>query len=107
MTQQFDIKKFNMLFEEQKTLEKQEAEILEEEDLANLNAEANKVPVIPYNQSIVETIIHMKNTIFFTVYDLFTGNYSNIFAGNKMYYIGLILIIFVIILFLYDSFTEA
>ncbi len=57
-----------------------------------------------YKMNILEILIEMKNTWFQILDELLAGNFSMsiLIKNNRMFYVGLTILIFAIILFIYD-----
>ncbi len=102
----FNPAKFNKAFDEDKAKKKIEIEKTEKERLAKLNKPDVNKPL--YQLSVGEIIIGVKNTFFDIIDDLFLGKYDlQIFTkDNRLFFIGITCLLFSVILYLYDYFTN-
>ncbi len=87
---------------------------LNSNDLSNSESEQVKKIIKPsnieisekpfYKMNILEILIEMKNTWFQILDELIAGNFSMsiLVKNNRMFYVGLTILIFAIILFIYD-----
>jgi hypothetical protein len=66
------------------------------------NIEISEKPF--YKMNVLEILIEMKNTWFQILDELIGGNFSMsiLIKNNRMFYVGLTILIFAIILFIYD-----
>jgi hypothetical protein len=66
------------------------------------NIEISEKPF--YKMNVLEILIEMKNTWFQILDELIAGNFSMsiLIKNNRMFYVGLTILIFAIILFIYD-----
>ncbi len=79
-----------------------------EEKLIKLNQEANQeleqISKPFYKLNLLETAIELKNTWFDIMDELLAGNFSMdiLIKNNRMFYVGLTILIIAIILYIYD-----
>ena len=101
----FDIGKFNKAFEEKTKNDKKTALIEQQKKLSKMDKIEHRRL---YDYTIAETLIHTKDSIFDILDDMLKFNIKkDIFTkNNRLYYIGISLIIIVIILHTYDLFHE-
>jgi hypothetical protein len=102
----FDIMQFNQVFEEAKQEQNKVSRERESERLARLNRE---VPRKPLNElSTGEILIGVKDAWFGIIDDLLQAKFtmSTLTKENRIFFIGLTLIIIVIIMYLYNLFVE-
>ena len=102
----FDINKFNADFELATDLSKMKSKQLDEARLNKLNEEKKQKPI--YELSVSEIIIGIKDAWFDLLDDLLQQRFSidTFVRNNKLFYIGLTIVIVILILYLYDVFTE-
>jgi heme/copper-type cytochrome/quinol oxidase subunit 1 len=102
----FDINKFNKAFEQNKESSKQKQSNLEDKRLDKLNTQ--KIQLKPYQLSIAQIFITMKDSWFELIDDLLQRQFyvETFTKKNRMFYIGLTIIIIVIIFYLYDIIIE-
>lgn len=102
----FDIKKFNADFDQEKADIKENVGKLEQARLAELNKEPPKKQI--YEYSVAEIIIGIKDAWFDILDDLLQHRLSaeTFLRDNRMFFVGLTVVIIVIILYLYDIITE-
>lgn len=98
----FDIQKFNKEFENKIEQSKETGKLLDENRLEKLNKQ--KIEPKPYQLSIAEILIVIKDSWFGLLDDLLQEQfYMETFTKkNRMFYIGLTIVIIVIIFYLYD-----
>ena len=94
---EFNINKFNKEFEETQTEENIE------DDLTELNKEITKKKL--HDIRLGSILSNMKEEVFGTLYDMLSFNYENSYSeiftkNNRLFYIGLFLIMICIILYL-------
>jgi len=80
-----------------------------ESKLEILNKKANIETIKPfYMMNIMEIIIELKNTWFQIMDELMAGNYSMsiLIKNNRMFYVGLTILIMAIIMYIYDYMIE-
>jgi len=96
---EFDIAEFNKKFEQVMDERKKEADKENGTKLNKLSQEANENKKNPYNQTIGEILIGIKNTFFGILFDLFDGQFdvSILTKEHRMYYIGMIILSIVLI----------
>jgi len=85
------------------------SEIESESKLEILNKKANIETIKPfYMMNIMEIIIELKNTWFQIMDELMAGNYSMsiLIKNNRMFYVGLTILIMAIIMYIYDYMIE-
>ena len=100
----FDIDKFNRNFDQYKENRKQEMAIQLQQKLDVLN---NPPPPTPaYDLSIGQLAINMKDALFNIVDDIINFKFDKdiLLRDNRMFYLGLILIIFAAIAYIYFIF---
>jgi hypothetical protein len=86
------------------------SEIESESKLEILNKKANIITPKPfYMMNILEIIIELKNTWFQIMDELMAGNYSMsiLIKNNRMFYVGLTILIMAIIMYIYDYMIES
>ena len=98
----FDLQKFNKAFEQNKVQTSQINSSLESQRLAKLNSLAP--PLKPYQLSFSEILIGIKDSWFELIDELLQSQfYMETFTKkNRMFYIGLTIVIIIIIIYLYD-----
>lgn len=103
----FDLAKFNKEFTIQKEKKQRESKIKSQEKINKLNKDAN-IEIEPlYSLSISELLFGVKNTWFDILDDILAMKFNNIITkNNRLFYIGLTVIIVAIILYIYDFFLE-
>lgn len=100
--QRFDISKFNREFETSKESNKLIVKLKENERLDRINKKDNELK--PYQLPVSDILINIKDTWFNILDDLLQGKImiSILTDNNRLFYIGLTIIIVIIILYLYD-----
>jgi hypothetical protein len=103
----FDINNFNADFELSSDLSKMKSNQLDEARLNKLNE--SKPPTPLYDLSISQILIGIKDAWFDLIDDLLQQRFSidTFVRNNKLFYIGLTIIIVILILYLYDVFTNS
>jgi hypothetical protein len=99
----FDVQKFNKAFEQNK---EQSLEKMKKIDDIKLNELNNMIKYVPiYNKSSYEILVGIKDTWFDILDELLEFNFSmSIFTKNdRLFYIGLTIIIIVMMVYLYNS----
>lgn len=99
---QFDLQKFNKAFEQNKVQTSQINSSLESQRLAKLNSLAP--PLKPYQLSFSELLVGIKDSWFELIDELLQSQFyiETFTKKNRMFYIGLTIVIIVIIIYLYD-----
>jgi hypothetical protein len=102
----FDTVKFNQAFDQQKTLGKQQQLVEEQATLNQLNTTISAKRIQDF--TFLDILIGIKNTWFSVLDDLLQQKFelSTFTKQNNLFFIGLTLIIFGIIFYLYNFFTE-
>ena len=102
----FDVKEFNVKFEQEKERTKTVGKTLDEQRLAKLNKPPPKKQI--YELSIGEIIINIKDAWFEILDDLLQQDFTleTLTRNNRLFYIGLTIIIIFIAIYLYDILTE-
>jgi len=97
----FDVDKFNRDFDQYKSKRKNEMKDNIERKLDELNTPPDETP--PYNLSIGQIMINMKDAIFNIIDDLlnFKISWNILLKQNRLFYLGLMLIIIAVIFYLY------
>jgi len=104
--QKFDAAEFNKKFEAQKEVQKKASQQRDDAELAKLNAPEPSKSL--YELSLSEIFVGIKDTIFGIMDDILNGNLTDILVRNdRLFYLGILLMIFTIILYLYDSLDES
>ncbi len=97
----FDLGKFNKVFDENKEMTKEyQADV----DLARLNKlSSQEIKISLYDLSILQILVNTKNTWFDLLDDLLEQKFemATITKENRLFYIGLTILVFSIILYLY------
>jgi len=103
---QFDVKKFNLDYDEYLKESTALAKRREEERLAILNKPPPKKKI--YEMSVGEILVGIKDTWFEILDDLLQQNFTlDIFTrGNRLFFIGLTLVLIIIFVYLYNVFTD-
>lgn len=101
----FDINKFNAEFERRKEEQTAKYRILDEARLAKLNVAPPPKKI--YELSVGEIIIGVKDTWFNLLDDLLQKRFTldTFTKNNRLFFIGLTVIVIVIIIYLYDMLT--
>lgn len=104
--QEFDIKKFNKEFEDQLLASKEATKKREEERLKKLNVVQETKPISEL--TIAEILIGIKDTWFGIIDDLLNlkFNMTTITSENRLFYIGLTIIIIVILTYIINHFVN-
>lgn len=108
----FDINKFNKIFDEEKEAEKELIKQNSESRLAVLNNQDNKQTSKElYDMTILDVLSGLKTTWFGIADDLLYGNIENIsfdifYKETRLTYIGLTVIIFVTLIYLLNAVIE-
>jgi len=90
MSDRFDIKKFNQLFEENIFTKQKETKIAEEQKLAQLNQEI--IETNPINKSIEEIMIGTKDT-WMNLFNLKLIEHSTFYFGTTLICFAIIMIL--------------
>lgn len=103
MDDDFDEKQFNLEFEKNMELDKIRQDKLRKEKLRELSGLHGEKRL--YDYSIFETLINMKDAVFDILDDVICFNIDlKIFTkNNRMYYIGIILIIILVLIQLCEN----
>jgi len=98
----FDSQKFNQAFEKQKALSNGSYKDLQEERLGKLNVQ--NIEQKPYQLSFMQILINIKDTWFELIDDILNRQFyvETFTKKNRMFYIGITIIFFVICMYLYD-----
>jgi hypothetical protein len=104
----FDLRQFNKDFVKKKEQSKYENIIKSQKKLDLLTAQANVEHKAIYNQSIWEILVGIKNTWFDILDDILAKKISSqLFTkDNRLFYIGLTIIIIALLLYLYNFFID-
>jgi hypothetical protein len=104
---QFDITEFNAAFEEMLKKQQEEGKKKEAEDLSQLNATFR--PKRVHELTIGELLVNMKDAIFDTIDDLLGFDFSveTFTKNNRLFYLGLFVVLFTLILYIVQYFTLA
>jgi len=99
---------FNREFVFKKKEIARENKVKSQEKLDRLTEAANIEEKSLYNLSIVEFLIGIKNTWFEILDDILAGNFSMsiITAKNRLFFIGLTIVLMAMILYIYNYFTN-
>lgn len=102
----FDIDKFNRDFDQYKDKRKEEMKDRIDRKLAELNTPPEVIP--PYNLSIGQIMINMKDAVFNIIDDLlnFKISWDIILKESRLFYLGILILIIACILFLYAVFLS-
>ena len=102
----FNLRAFNQEFEDDVTKNKIIQQKKDAETLNKLNNTVYKKPILDNN--LFEILIGIKNTWFYLIDDLLNQKFNkNTFTkDNRLFYIGLTLFIFGLIIFLYNYLSE-
>lgn len=97
----FDIDRFNRNYDQYKIRRKQEMDKKIQQKLAIYNKPKPELPI--YKNNIATIMINMKDELFDTLDDLLQGyfNLSTFTKNNRLFYIGILLIIISIFIFAY------
>jgi hypothetical protein len=97
----FDIQKFNKEFEERHKADMEKAKLLNYNKLNQLENENQIIELQPYEKSIYENLIGIKNTIVNMSIDIYHLNFSSDFLTkeNRLYYLGIIILIIVLLIY--------
>lgn len=100
----FDIDKFNRDFDQYKDKRKEEEKEILDRKLAELNKPPDITP--PYNLSVGQIMINMTESTFNTIDDILNFNISQdtLLKQNRLFYLGILLIIVALILYAYMMF---
>lgn len=104
----FDLDKFNREFIYKREKTKLQTEIQSKERLDKLNKEANEKILPLYSLSVSEIFIGVKDTWFDILDDLLAMNINiNLISkNNRLFYIGVTVIIIAVLFYLYNFFIE-
>lgn len=104
----FDTDKFNREFIYKRDKAKLQTEIKSKEKLDKLNKEANEELRPLYSLSLSEIFIGIKDTWFDILDDLLALNINSnlITKNNRLFYIGITIIIIAVLFYLYNFFIE-
>jgi hypothetical protein len=102
----FDAQKFNIEFEKSKNIKKAQTKSLEQERLAKLSSDETTLSITELTVS--EILIGLKDSWFDLLDDLLQRRFDiTIFTKkNRLFYIGVTLIIIIIILYVYDLLSD-
>lgn len=102
----FDINKFNKVFDDKKEEEKKRIQEDSEARLRLLNQDVTDKPL--YRTTIPDVLIGIKNTWFYILDDLLQQKFTiDTFTKNsRLFYIGITLIFIGIIIYFYGFFSE-
>ncbi len=101
----FDVGKLNKQFDEQKAKDFENRKLAQEKKIAELN----KIEYVPiYKLTVSEILTGIKDTWFDFLDDLLQFDFTvNTFTKNdRLYYIGITLVIMCVFVYLYDFFTD-
>lgn len=107
VTQEFDVKQFNVKFDAMKTKVKEENMLTETKILNQLNT-SNSTSVPVYLQSPLDMMFNIKNT-WFDIYDelILNGISINLFYSDlRLFYVGLTFILFALMLYSLRVFVD-
>lgn len=98
----FDVQKFNAAFEQSKVQTAKVNSSLESQRLEKLNVQPP--PLKPYQLSFAEILIGIKDSWFELIDELLQSQFyiETFTKKNRMFYIGLTVVLIVIIIYLYD-----
>lgn len=101
-----DIQEFNKNFEKKIEQSKGENKILERNRLERLNKQ--QIEKKPYQLSVAEILIAIKDSWFGIIDDLLQRQFyiETFIKKNRMFYIGLTIVIIAIIFYLYDTIID-
>lgn len=107
-TKKFDLANFNKEFVFKKEKTQSQSKIKSEEKIKKLNKEANIIVKPLYKLSVSEIMFGVKNTWFDILDDILAQKFDNqlFVKNNRLFYIGLTIIIIVVILYIYNIFVE-
>lgn len=102
----FDLNKFNAAFEQHKYDLSQKRKLEDEKTLSQLNAPKAQKPISEYN--LLDILIGTKNAWFGIIDDLLEQKFifETFTKGNRLFFVGLTLIFFATVLYLYNFFIE-
>jgi len=105
--QRFDMDKFNREFEKTEEEQKQINKEKEEEKLEKLNTPKVETKKI-YQNTLYDILIGIKNTWLGILDDIlnFQYNLETLTKNNRLFYIGITLVIIALIVFFYNYFLE-
>jgi hypothetical protein len=97
----FDLGKFNIVFENNKKIVKEHQRLKDLEKLNELSQKKEHISL--YNQTIYQILVNTKDTWFNLLDELLDGHYdpSVFYKENRLFYIGTTIMFFSIILYLY------
>jgi hypothetical protein len=103
----FDYKKFNKEFDQMKNTNKQIFAREDEAKLAKLNADHTKKPSI-LSLSLFDLLVNLKDSWFDLTDDLLNKKFtmSVITKDNRLFYVGITLLFFAVVLYLYNSLVD-
>lgn len=99
-----DIKEFNIKFNKLKEETKEKNRIMEEENIKKQNITQKNI----LDFSLKDTLIGIKDTWFDLMNDILNRNFTRdiLLKNNRLYYIGLTLIIIVLLFYIFDFIIE-
>jgi len=102
----FDSKKFNQEFEKEIDIKKTRSKYIESEKLAKMSKEETTKSIT--NMTIAELLINIKDAWFDMIDDLLQNQFNlEIFTkNNRLFYIGLTLVVIIILIYIYDTITD-
>lgn len=102
----FDIDRFNRDFDQYKTKRKEEMKEKVQQKLDELNKPPEEIPA--YNLSVGQIMINIKDTLFGIIDDLlrFDFTWDVVLKKNRLFYLGLAVIIIAAIIYLYFFFKS-
>ena len=102
----FDSKKFNQEFEKEIDIKKTRSKYIESEKLAKMSKEETTKSIT--NITIAELLINIKDAWFDMIDDLLQNQFNlEIFTkNNRLFYIGLTLVVIIILIYIYDTITD-
>jgi len=97
----FDIDKFNLEFDQYRARRKAEMEQKKEQVLNELNKPKEVIPI--YNEPLGQVLVRTKDVMFGTLDDLLQRKFEmkTLTKDNRLFYIGLLLLIIGSVVFLY------
>jgi hypothetical protein len=97
----FDLNKFNIIFDRNKEIQKENQRIKDLNKLNALSQETNKVSL--YNLSMYDIIVNAKNAWFGLLDDLLNRSFNmqTLTKDNRLFYLGLTIVIFCVILYIF------
>lgn len=100
----FDIDRFNRDFDQYKQKRKDQMKEEIDRKLAELNRPPEVIPV--YNLSIGQILVNMKDSVFDIIDDVINFKIYNgmLLKNNRMFYLGLFIIIIALLMFFYMFF---